>query len=137
MFKYFSQYLHRLKHDFLFKLVNPVVYMINPIVFKAEMLLISSLTPKQDTNKEISHERSSKSIHGVIVTAIFPLFSKALSSPFHQSLLGLRYFYPLTAKSDQDRISPKISTLYLTSDENKEKMLIRGSSVDPVLYSPN
>ena len=58
------------KNDFLFKLVNPVVYMINPIVFKAEMLLISSLTPKQ----EISHERSSKSIHGVIVTAIFPTF---------------------------------------------------------------
>ena len=51
-----------------------MVYMINLIVFKAEMLLISSLTPKQDTNKEISHERSSKSIHGVIVTEIFSTF---------------------------------------------------------------
>ena len=71
---YFSQYLHGLKHDFIFKLVNPVVYMINLIVFKAEMLLISSLTPKQDTNKEIPHERSRKSIHGVIVTAIFSTF---------------------------------------------------------------
>ena len=48
--------------------------MINPIVFKAEMLLISSRTPKQDKNKEILHERSSKSFHGVIVTAIFPSF---------------------------------------------------------------
>ena len=48
--------------------------MINPIVSKAEMLLISSLTPKQDTNKEIPHERSRKSIHGVIVTAIFSTF---------------------------------------------------------------
>ena len=48
--------------------------MINSIVFKAEMLLISSRTPKQDKNKEILHERSSKSFHGVIVTAIFPSF---------------------------------------------------------------
>ena len=52
--------------------------MINLIVFKAEMLLISSLTPMQDTNKEISHERSSKSIHGSLSRQYFPLFSKAL-----------------------------------------------------------
>ena len=65
-----------MKHDFLFKLVNPVLYMINPVVFKAEMLLILSLTPKQDTKKEkeILHERTTKSIHGVIVTAIFSTF---------------------------------------------------------------
>ena len=78
-----------------------------------------------------------KAFMGSLSRQYFPLFSKALSSPFHQNLLGLRGFYPLAAKSDQDRISPKISILYLTSDENKEKMLIRGSSVDPILYSPN
>ena len=50
--------------------------MINPVVFKAEMLLILSLTPKQDTKKEkeILHERTTKSIHGVIVMAIFSTF---------------------------------------------------------------
>ena len=58
---------------------------------------------------------------GSLSRKYFPLFSKALSSPFHQGLLGWRGFYPLTVKSDQDRISPKISILYLTSDENKEK----------------
>ena len=65
-----------MKHDFLFKLVNPVLYMINPVVFKAEMLLILGLTPKQDTKKEkeILHERTTKSIDGVIVTAIFSTF---------------------------------------------------------------
>ena len=58
---------------------------------------------------------------GSLSRQYFPLFNKALPSVFYQSLLGLRGFYPLTAKSDQDRISPKISILYLTSDENKEK----------------
>ena len=78
-----------------------------------------------------------KAFMGSLSRQYFPLFSKALPSVFYQSLLRLRGFYPLTAKSDQDRTSPKISILYLTSDENKEKMLIRGSSVDPILYSPN
>ena len=62
-----------------------------------------------------------KAFMGSLSRQYFSLFSKALSSPFHQGLLGWRGFYPLTVKSDQDRISPKISILYLTSDENKEK----------------
>ena len=79
--------------------------MINPVVFKAEMLFISSLTPKQDKNKKSRMKGAVKVFMGSLSRQYFPLFSKVLSSTFYQSLLSLRGFYLLTAKSDQDRIS--------------------------------
>ena len=47
---------------------------------------------------------------------------------------------PLTPVSDQDRISPYYIYIYnimQTSDENKEKILIMGLLINPILISPN